>query len=132
MKRRRLDRAMGNRVTQRRFFTQRLETDAFTGHVWLLCIDAAREPLHIRAGDRQVCIADAGHSWLTHDPDGAHHRVTTMFDAGSRVVQWYIDICGRHGVDEQGVPWYDDLYLDVTRCPPASSRCWTPMNWNTR
>lgn len=40
-----------------------------------------------------------------------------MFDPDGRVVQWYIDICARHGVDARGVPWYDDLYLDIVVSP---------------
>jgi predicted RNA-binding protein associated with RNAse of E/G family len=36
-----------------------------------------------------------------------------MFDADSRVVQWYIDISRQNGLDQRSIPWWDDLYLDV-------------------
>ncbi|MER3426030.1 MAG: hypothetical protein C4299_02320 [Thermoleophilia bacterium] len=32
-------------------------------------------------------------------------------------MQWYADVCLEHGVDEAGVPWYADLYLDVISLP---------------
>ena len=32
-------------------------------------------------------------------------------------MQWYIDICLQHGVDESNTPWLDDLYLDVVVSP---------------
>ena len=37
-------------------------------------------------------------------------------DANGDVVQWYFDICLENGV-EDGVPWMDDLYLDVVVLP---------------
>ena len=36
-----------------------------------------------------------------------------MFDRDGNVVQWYLDICQRHGIDAEGIPWFEDLYLDV-------------------
>lgn len=39
--------------------------------------------------------------------------VTAMFDNREQIVEWYIDTCRNQGVTDQGVPWFDDLYLDV-------------------
>ncbi len=39
-----------------------------------------------------------------------------MDDQGE-VVQWYIDMCRDHGVNEKGIPWYLDLYLDIVILP---------------
>jgi uncharacterized protein len=36
-----------------------------------------------------------------------------MFNDKNEVVQWYIDICREIGFTEKGIPWYDDLYLDI-------------------
>jgi predicted RNA-binding protein associated with RNAse of E/G family len=62
-------------------------------------------------------LADAGFAWMTHFPHGAHHTVTTMYDAAGQVIQWYIDICRAHGVDEAGMPRFDHLYLDIVVYP---------------
>lgn len=62
-------------------------------------------------------LADNGFAWMTHFPRGAHHTVTTMYDDAGAVLQWYIDICRAHGVDETGMPWFDDLYLDIIVYP---------------
>lgn len=32
-------------------------------------------------------------------------------------MQHYIDIVLEHGVTEAGIPWFDDLYLDVVHLP---------------
>ncbi|WP_257141016.1 DUF402 domain-containing protein [Bacillus sp. AFS015802] len=75
-----------------------------------------KEPLTTRYGEKDICIVDNGYMWLQHFPLGKHHSVTTMFDANGEIVQWYIDICLENGV-EDGVPWMDDLYLDIVVLP---------------
>ena len=117
MKRKTTDRADWQRVTQRRFTMAALDDAHFTGHITLLCIDAVREPLWVESNGQHVCIADAGHAWLHQLPHNAQHVVTTMFDANGAILQWYIDICGQTGISAQGVPWFDDLYLDVIVSP---------------
>lgn len=117
MKRKTADRAEWQRVLQRRFAMSSLQESNFTGHITLLCIDAVRDPLWVDSNGQRVCIADASYSWLHQIPLDCQHVVTTMFDATGAVVQWYIDICAQTGVDAQGVPWFDDLYLDIVVLP---------------
>lgn len=93
----------------------RVDEADFAGHATLLLIDAVSVPL---VGPRSgLRLADAGFAWMAYFPDGAHHTVTTMFDAAGEVIQWYVDICREHGLDETGVPWFDDLYLDLVVYP---------------
>ncbi|MFJ7755283.1 DUF402 domain-containing protein [Peribacillus muralis] len=54
--------------------------------------------------------------WLQQFPLEKKHSVTTMFDDKGGIVQWYIDICQENGV-EQGIPYMDDLYLDIIVLP---------------
>lgn len=117
MKRRSAERLPWPRVTARRFTHQPMATSEFTGHVTLLCIDTVREPLWVESQGRRLCICDAGYIWLQHFPTGTHYAVTTQFDAAGRVIQWYIDICFQHALDAEGVPWWEDLYLDVLVFP---------------
>jgi predicted RNA-binding protein associated with RNAse of E/G family len=105
------------RVTRRSFAVTHLETPEFSGAVTLLRIDAVREPLVVGGDGDPICIADAGYTWLQHFPVGAHHTVVTMANERGAVAQWYIDICLQTGEDAQGVPWLDDLYLDVVVYP---------------
>ncbi|WP_369690878.1 DUF402 domain-containing protein [Rossellomorea vietnamensis] len=75
-----------------------------------------KEPLITRYGEKEICFVDNGYMWLQQFPFGKHHSVTTMLDANGEIVQWYIDICLENGV-EDGVPWLDDLYLDIVVLP---------------
>jgi hypothetical protein len=117
MKRIFADRHPWPRILARRFYRTQLETADFTGAVTLLCLDAVREPLWKPFQGEPVCIVDAGFSWLHQFPAGAAYTVTTMFDRQGQVVQWYIDICAQHGLDSRGIPWFDDLYVDVIVAP---------------
>jgi uncharacterized protein len=117
VKRKSADRSWIQRITARRFAVTALHSPDFTGYVALLCIDDVREPLTVRCCGADVTIIDRGYSWLQHFPTGAAHTLTTMFDAQGGVVQWYVDICKQHGVGADGIPWYDDLYLDLVVDP---------------
>lgn len=117
MKRKQADRPHWQRILRRRFTVTRLDTPAFQGYVTLLRLIEVRQPLWVPFGARRLCVADHGYCWLQHFPEGAHYTLTTMLDAEGQVVQWYFDLCKAHGVDERGIPWYDDLYLDVIAVP---------------
>lgn len=82
MKRKRADRQPWPRILRWRFAKQFMEAEDYTGHMTLLCLDAVREPLWVTfATGERVCIVDNGYTWLQHFPRGAHHSITTMFDA---------------------------------------------------
>ena len=80
-------------------------------------MDAATAPLVVHHFGRDTCIVDAGYAWMKQIADGAHSVINTHFDAGGTIVMWYIDICLRTGLSEDGVPWFDDLYLDLAVSP---------------
>src|SRR5690606_35911417 len=52
-----------------------------------------------------------------HFPELAGYILTSVYDSQDQIVQWYIDICKTHGITAAGVPWYDDLYLDIVMLP---------------
>ncbi len=116
VKRKLADRVDWQRILKRRFAVRKIDTEHFTGTVTFLAMDEVSESLWLE-NPIQVCLVDNGFLWTQHFPQGTNYALTTAFDASGQVVQWYIDICKRHGVNEQGIPWYDDLYLDITIFP---------------
>lgn len=109
------------RVLARRFVARRIDTREYHGYVTLLCIDEVSEPLMVNFGSQRVCILDSGYRWVQHFPDNAHHILLAAFDERGELVQWYVDIVGRMGIDEHGVPWYEDLYLDIVISPQGAT-----------
>ena len=113
MKQKPADRRNWQRVTKSRFAQISLDASEFRGYATLFCIDEVREPLWGTSCGRYLCLADKGYSWMQHFPAGARYAITTVFDAHDEIVEWYIVICNRHYLDEQGLVWYEDLYLDL-------------------
>lgn len=109
------------RVLARRFVARRIDTREYRGYVTLLCIGEVSEPLTVSFESQRVCILDSGYQWVQHFPDNAHHTLLAAFDERGELVQWYLDIVGRMGIDERGVPWYEDLYLDIVISPQGAT-----------
>lgn len=115
------DRLAWHLVRERRFVVRRIDSRDYRGYVTLLRLDDVREPWWVRFGQERVCIADRGYDWVQHFPDGLPYVLLAAFDERGELVQWYIDIVGGTGVDERGVPWYEDLYLDIVVSPTGET-----------
>ena len=116
IKKRYADRRDWRRIIQRHYVQEQVENEVFQGHVTLLQLIDVTSPLEVRYGDEIVRIADAGYVWVQQFPSDAHHAVTSMFDATGQLVQTYIDICLRTGVEDRRIYW-EDLFLDLIALP---------------
>ncbi|MGE5653691.1 MAG: DUF402 domain-containing protein, partial [Bacillota bacterium] len=112
------------RVVQRRFVLERADAAGFQGYVTRLYIDKVNEPGARQRGGRRWCIANDGYLWVQCFAPGSHHTIRTIFDAARNVEQWYIDICKPYVLDDDGVPTYLDLDLDVVVWPDGEVELW--------
>ena len=48
---------------------------------------------------------------------GKNFAITAMLDDQQKLVQYYIDVAKEYEIDERGLPYFDDLYLDVVLLP---------------
>ncbi|WYP27549.1 DUF402 domain-containing protein [Alkalihalobacillus sp. FSL W8-0930] len=110
------DRPNWKRVTKKRYTQRYIKSEEFTGTIALIDLQEVTERLVVQYESKEVCIVDSGFVWLQHFPDNGHHVLTTVFNESSEIVQWYIDICNTKG-NTQGVPWYEDLFLDLVVLP---------------
>lgn len=121
MKIRSADRPDWQHILTKRFAVKRLDTLDYHGYVTLLRMDDVAGPLYVSFGQQRVCIADRGYDWVQHFSDGANYILLSAFDEQGELVQWYIDIIRRMGLDERGVPWWEDLYLDIVVSPAGET-----------
>ncbi|MCM3004111.1 DUF402 domain-containing protein [Priestia koreensis] len=112
IKRRYGDRADWQRILERRYVQEYIDTEAFTGYVTFLHMVKAANTLTVPYGEEQIKIVDDGYMWLQQFPQGQNHTITTTFNERGEFVQSYIDICKDSSV-ENGIPYWDDLFLDV-------------------
>ena len=104
---------------ERRFKLSYVENDDFAGYVSVIYLDKVREPLVVEVAGRPLYIVDNKYIWLQHLPNNENYSLTTMYDSLGNVVQWYFDITRQNSVDKEGIPFFDDLYLDVVILPSS-------------
>lgn len=104
---------------ERRFKLSYVENDDFAGYISALYMDIIREPLVKEVAGQSLCILDNRYIWLQHLPNNENYSLTTMYDSSGNVVQWYFDITRQNSVDKNGMPFFDDLYLDVVVLPTS-------------
>ncbi|OME82344.1 MULTISPECIES: DUF402 domain-containing protein [Paenibacillus] len=117
MKRKLADRLDWNRVLHRKFISKFVDEVDFKGHITLISIYQVKESLRRNINGQEICLVDDGYFWMQHFPSDSNYCVTTMFNEKKEVVQWYFDISKCVGVTEQGIPFWDDLYLDIVVSP---------------
>jgi predicted RNA-binding protein associated with RNAse of E/G family len=120
MKRKYADRPDWKRVTERNFQVQYINTTDYCGYISLFEITKVNEPLIVEYNRKNYCVADSNYLWLQHFPNESNYVLTTVFDPNDKVVQWYIDICHEKGITGNGIPWFDDLYLDIVMLPDGT------------
>jgi len=90
---------------------------AENGYVAYLKVIEANRPFMVGAKGAEICISDDGYSSLEYLPDNENWCVFAVYDPEGKIVEWYFDITRENGVDEEGNPYLDDLYLDIVLTP---------------
>lgn len=119
MKRKHSDRADWLRLIKKKFTLKYIKNEEFDGYVSTIEVEKVREPLIKNMLGVEVCVVDDGYTWLQHVPVDKHYALTTMYNDRKEIVQWYFDITKQNGVDDKGIPYFDDLYLDVVVLPSS-------------
>jgi predicted RNA-binding protein associated with RNAse of E/G family len=117
MKRTFADRPNWTRVLEKRFKLTYLEEKHFKGYISIIYIDKVKQPLVIEVAGKDLQLANNGFVWIQHFPENCNYALTTMINEKQEVVQWYFDICDGNRINSSGMPYYDDLYLDVVLVP---------------
>ncbi|WP_439875503.1 DUF402 domain-containing protein [Bacillus mycoides] len=87
------------------------------GMLGILDIKKVREPSYKEYNSKELCIAGDGYTWIQYFINGKNFAITAMLDDQKKLVQYYIDVTKEFKVDDRGLPYFDDLYLDVVLLP---------------
>ena len=99
------------------YFQDRMTSKHFTGYICYIKIKNVEKPLILNNG---LCLKDNGYEWFELYPDEGNYVLTIMFDDKNNLIEWYFDIAQKIGV-ENGIPFEDDLYLDMIITPHGKS-----------
>ncbi|MBR3249290.1 MAG: GNAT family N-acetyltransferase [Clostridia bacterium] len=61
-------------------------------------------------------IIDNNYKWLEFYDYSSKVKLTAIYDENNEIIEWYFDIARKIGKDN-GIPYEDDLYLDVVVTP---------------
>lgn len=106
-----------SRIAKKQFKVAYFNEEDFKGHVAILKLEKVLSPLIKTIVEKEVCIVDDGYIWLQHYPENAKYCITTMYNNKLEIVQWYFDIVENIGISKEGIPFFDDLYLDIVLLP---------------
>lgn len=116
MKRRHIDGSDWQWLGKHRSTVRRM-TGSISGYASLVEITQVKKKLVVSSRNVDLCLADDGYSWLVFLPDEKNWCMTAMYDKQGGIIEWYFDITKENSVDESGIPYYDDLYLDIVLLP---------------
>lgn len=106
-------------ILSKKMVGKRVETEKFTGYVGLLETLEITEPQYWQfKKDTMVC--DVGFRWLSLLSEEDGYCITAIFNENQKIVVWYIDMIAGQGVDADGVPYFEDLYLDLVVYPDGT------------
>ncbi|MBR5948324.1 MAG: DUF402 domain-containing protein [Clostridia bacterium] len=97
-----------------------IDEPIFKGVVCFVKLNNVSKPKDVKKGNETFCIIDNGYSLIEAYPDGAKYALTIMFDDKGTLIEWYFDVAKNVGV-ENGIPFEDDLYLDLVIMPNGES-----------
>ncbi|MEN1935482.1 DUF402 domain-containing protein [Paenibacillus sp. 102] len=87
------------------------------GMLGILHMLKVKEPSFKEYNDRELCIVNDGYTWVQYFINDKNFAITAMLNERMELVQYYIDVAEKYKIDERGMPYFDDLYLDVVLLP---------------
>lgn len=82
----------------------------FTGDIALIKFNKMYKPYMVE--NINLCMANNNYKWLEFYDYSKKYRLTAMYNDKNKIIEWYFDIARKIG-KENGMPYEDDLYLDV-------------------
>ena len=92
------------------YIIKKFETDDFKGDIALIKFNKMNKPYVVE--NINLCMANDNYKWLEFYDYSKKYRLTAMYNDKNEIVEWYFDIARKIG-KENGVPYEDDLYLDI-------------------
>lgn len=92
------------------YIIKNFETDDFKGDIALINFNKMNKPYVVE--NINLCMANDNYRWLEFYDYSKKYRLTAMYNDKNEIVEWYFDIARKIG-KENGLPYEDDLYLDV-------------------
>lgn len=94
-----------------------MDNELFKGWVSLNYLTDGEERFWEYEKSGKVPVCGKGMTWLTLIPDDRKRCIGAYIKPDRRVSVWYVDVIEETGIDEDGIVYYMDKYLDVILTP---------------
>ena len=85
----------------------------FTGEIYIYKFLKVEKKYTLPNG---TCIIDNNYKWIEFYDYNSKIKLTALYNENNKIIEWYFDIARKIG-KENGIPYEDDLYLDVVVRP---------------
>lgn len=120
MKRSRLSYDEWKCIKSKKVKGKQISTDFFEGYIGIVEIEEVSEKQIWKFNGEDIIVCDNGLKWLAILPQNDFYCITAMMNENNDILLWYIDMIAGQGIDTDGVPYFDDLYLDLVVYPDGT------------
>jgi len=99
---------------------KQINSNFFNGYIGLLEIEEVSKKQIWKFNGEDITICDSGLKWLSILPQNDFYCITAMMNEDNEILLWYIDMIAAQGIDADGIPYFDDLYLDLVVYPDGT------------
>lgn len=97
-----------------------VDSELLEGYVGLIDIKEVSKAQIWKFNGEDIVVCDRGRKWISILPRNDWYCITAMMDEEGEILLWYIDMIAEQGIDADGVPYFDDLYLDLVVYPDGT------------
>ena len=120
MKRSRLSYDEWKCIISKDIFGKTVNSELLNGYIGFIDIKGVSEIQTWKFNGEDIVVCDKGRKWLSILPQNDWYCITAMMDEDEKVLLWYIDMIASQGMDVDGVPYFDDLYLVLAVYPDGT------------
>ena len=120
MKKKRLTYEDWTVITSQRYKQINMDTDIFKGIVALKYIDEVATPQIWEFNGQKTIVCDKCMKWLQLIPYNDNYSIAAMINKRNEIEFWYIDMIADYGIDNDGIAYFHDLYLDLVVYPDGT------------
>lgn len=94
---------------------------SYTGYISYVKVHKIKHVITVDYKDCDIPLFDSGYKCIVFLPDSENWCVSAVYDKNNRIVEWYFDITKLNTIDENKIPVFDDLYLDIAISPDLTT-----------
>ena len=107
-------------IISKDMYGKRVKTELLTGYIGFIHIREVSEVQVWKFNGQDIIVCDEGIKWLSILPEDDWYCITAMMNEEGEILLWYIDMIANQGIDADGMPYFDDLYLDLVVYPDGT------------